>query len=354
MAEDKTKKDLAEMQAEETAEKAEKKALKKPVTKKTGVTASAEGKLKAEQDAVDSKEATADIIAEQAEDEAKSGTEKLAKAGKRSAKGIKEAEEKQAKIERQAEGDEEGEAKPKKPVKPARSRLERRGKNYQEVAKLVDKDKAYTLKEAIALLPKLSKTKFDATAEMHIRLNVDPRQADQNVRDTVVLPAGTGKTVRVAVFADSEEAAVAKKAGADISGSDSLLQQLDKGTIDFDVLISTPQMMSKLGKYARVLGPKGLMPNPKSGTVTTDIEKAVKEAKAGRVEYRVDSNGIIHVGFGKVSFTAAQLQDNAQALISSVKGNKPSSIKGSYFVNVYASVSMGPSVKIDLSDVASV
>ena len=353
MAEDKTKKDLESKQAEETAAKAEKKALKKPVTKNTGVTATAEGKLKGEQEEVASKIDTAETIADQAEDAAKSGTEKLAKAGKRSAKGLKEAEEKQAKLERQQDSDEEDQQKPKQPVKPARSRLERRSKNYREVAKLVDKDKSYSLKEAVKLLPKLSTAKFDATAELHIRLNVDPRQADQNVRDTVVLPAGTGKTVRVAVFADTEEATKAKKAGADIAGSDELLQQLDKGSIDFDVLISTPQMMSKLGKYARVLGPKGLMPNPKSGTVTTDIDKAVKEAKAGRVEYRVDSNGIIHVGFGKVSFTAEQLTQNAQALLQSVKGNKPASIKGSYFVNAYATVSMGPSVKLDLADIAS-
>lgn len=353
MAEDKTKKDLKAEQAEIIAEQAEKQ-VDKPVTKETGVTATAEGQLDGQQEVTDSKSDTAEVIADQAKDPAKSGTEKIAKAGKRSAKGLKEADEKQAKKERQTEGgEEEADSKPKKPVKPPRSRLERRGKKYQEAAKLIDKEKAYTLKEALQLLPKLSQTKFDATAELHIRLNVDPRQADQNLRDTVVLPAGTGKSVRVAVFAEDDDVTKAIKAGADTAGSDEFLQKLDKGTIDFDVLIATPQMMGRLGKYARVLGPKGLMPNPKSGTVTNDIEKAVSEAKAGRVEYRVDSAGIVHVGFGKVSFGAEKLMQNATALIQSIKANKPSSIKGAYFESLYVTVSMGPSVKIDIADIAS-
>jgi len=351
MAEDKTKKDLKAAQADEIAETITLKKAKADLAETHVVT----GDNKAKKNAVKSKIETADMVTPQDDEPKIIEAEKTTKAGKRSAKGIKEAEEKQAKLERQqSDSDEDSESKPKAPVKPARSRLERRSKNYREVAKLIDAEKSYTLKEAIALLPKLSKTKFDATTELHVRLNVDPRQADQNIRDTVVLPAGTGKTVRVAVFADTEDAATAKKAGADIAGSDDLLQQLDKGTIDFDVLISSPQMMSKLGKYARVLGPKGLMPNPKSGTVTNDVKKAVQEAKAGRVEYRVDSNGIVHVGFGKVSFATDKLTENATALLQSIKSNKPSSIKGSYFVNVYVTVSMGPSVKIDLSDVASV
>lgn len=181
-------------------------------------------------------------------------------------------------------------------------------------------------------------------------MNVDPRQADQNLRDTVKLPAGTGKAVRVAVFADDEDAAKAKKAGADITGSDVFLQQLDKGVIDFDVLVSTPAMMSKLGKYAKTLGPKGLMPNPKSGTVTQDVAKAVEEAKAGRVEYRVDSTGIVHTGIGKVSFGESKIEDNARAILSSLKSNKPSSLKGNYVKSIYLSSSMGPSICVETSE----
>ncbi len=278
-----------------------------------------------------------------------------AKAGKRSVKGLAEAEEKQAKIEKQhdAKSEEEADEKPKAPVKPARSKLERRGKKYKEAMKAIEKDKEYALKPAIDLLPKISTAKFDATAELHVRLNVDPKQADQNIRDTIVLPAGTGKEVRVAVFAESDDIAEAKKAGADVAGAEDFLAQLDKGVINFDVLIAKPQVMAKLGKYARVLGPKGLMPNPKSGTVTTDITKAVKEAKAGRVEYRVDEAGIIHVAFGKVSFGTEKLLQNAKALLTNVKGSKPSSVKGNFIATAYMSVTMGPSIKIDVSEINS-
>lgn len=278
---------------------------------------------------------------------------KLAKAGKHSAKGIKEAEEKQAKIEKQLHKDEEESlvtAKPKTAVKPARSRLERRGKNYRKQAEQIDAKKNYSLKEGVGLALKTNPAKFDATVELHVRLNVDPRQADQNLRDTVKLPAGTGKTVRVAVFADDEDVAKAKKAGADIAGSDVFLQQLDRGVIDFDVLVSTPAMMSKLGKYAKILGPKGLMPNPKSGTVTPDVAKAVEEAKTGRVEYRVDSTGIVHAGIGKVSFGQSKIEDNVRAILSSLKSNKPSSLKGNYVKSIYLSSSMGPSISIETSE----
>lgn len=276
--------------------------------------------------------------------------EGVAKAGKRSAKAIAEAEEKKAKEARKADQVEaEKEDKPKQ-VQNVRSKLERKGKNFRKAAEQIEKGKVYSLPQALDLATKTNPVKFDATVEMHIRLGVDPRQADQNIRDTIVLPAGTGKTVRVAVFADVEDAAKAKQAGADIAADDEFLQQLDKGTIDFDVLIATPAMMAKLGKYARVLGPKGLMPNPKSGTVTNDVEKAVKEAKAGRVEYRVDSTGIIHVGVGKVSFGADKLADNARALLASVKGNKPASIKGSYVKSMYVTTSMGPSIPVDASE----
>lgn len=280
------------------------------------------------------------------------GTEpKTAKAGKRSAKAIAEAEEKQAKEERKATkaGDEET-PKPKQ-VQRVRSKLERKSKGYRKAAEAIDRTKTYNLGEALDLAIKTSPVKFDATVELHVNLGVDPRHADQNIRDTIVLPAGTGKTVRVAVFADVDDAAIAKKAGADIAAGDEFLQQLDKGTLDFDILIATPAMMAKLGKYARLLGPKGLMPNPKSGTVTTDVAKAVSEAKAGRLEYRVDSTGIIHVGVGKVSFGSDKLAQNTRAILASIKANKPASIKSTYVKAVHLTTTMGPSVKVDTTEV---
>lgn len=274
-----------------------------------------------------------------------------AKAGKRSAKAVKEAEEKEAKEARKADkSDDETEKKPKKPVKPARSRLERRSKKYQEVAKYIEKNKQYSLKEAVELASKTSTTKFDATVELHVRLGVDPRQADQNIRGTVVLPAGSGKNLRVAVFADVDDVKKANAAGADIAGGDEFLQQLDKGQIDFDVLIATPMLMGKLGKYARILGPKGLMPNPKSGTVAADVAKAVKEAKAGKVEYRVDGTGIVHLGIGKTNFTSAQLLENLQAILGNIKSAKPASLKGTYVQSIYLTTTMGPSITIALSE----
>lgn len=202
--------------------------------------------------------------------------------------------------------------------------------------------------EAVELAVKTSPTKFDATAEMHLNLGVDPKQADQNVRGSLSLPAGTGKTLRIAVLAEGDEAAAAKKAGADSVGSDDLLAQLEKEEINFDILIATPNMMPRLGKYARLLGPRGLMPNPKSGTVTTDTAKAVSEAKAGRVEYRVDPAGIVHLGIGKVSFGAEKLQQNADAVLASIRANKPASVKGTYIKSVHISTTMGPSIKVVL------
>lgn len=266
----------------------------------------------------------------------------VAKAGKRSAKALKEAEEKQAKEDRKAADDEA--EKPKKPVKPARSRLERRAKGYRKSSEQLEK-KSYPAAEAVDLAKKTSHVKFDATVELHVRLNVDPRQADQNIRDNLVLPAGTGKSVRIAVL--SEDAAAAKQAGAELAGTDDLLAQLDKGVMDFDVLIATPALMPRLGKYARVLGPRGLMPNPKSGTVTTDVAKAVADAKAGRVEYRVDSTGIVHLGIGKVSFTPDQLLRNLQSVMASITANKPQAVKGGYIKSVYLTTSMGPSIAVD-------
>ncbi|MDO8335679.1 MAG: 50S ribosomal protein L1 [Candidatus Saccharibacteria bacterium] len=224
--------------------------------------------------------------------------------------------------------------------------MERRGKKYQEVAKLVEKDKLYPLAEALELASKTNPAKFDASVEIHVRLGVDPRQADQNIRSTVSLPHGTGKTIRVAVFAPSDQHEAAKKAGADVVGEEDFLQQLEKEQINFDVLISTPQLMPKLGKYARVLGPRGLMPNPKSGTVSANIAAAVKDAKTGKIEYRVDKQAIVHVAVGKVSFGAAKLNDNAKAFIDSLQAQKPTSIKGTYINTVTVTTTQGPGIKV--------
>jgi len=271
---------------------------------------------------------------------------KTAKAGKRSEKALKEAEEKQAKEDRKAANAEaDAEDKPKQHANPTRSRLERQGKKFRDAAAKIEKDKTYNLVEALKLATETSPVKFDASVEVHINLNVDPRHADQNIRDNLVLPAGTGKTIKIAVFDD------AKVDNADISGVETISKALDKGEISFDILIATPAQMPKLGKYARLLGPRGLMPNPKSGTVTTDVAKAVAEAKAGRVEYRVDSTGIVHVAVGKVSFGAAKLEENVRALFASVKGNKPASVKGTYVKAVHIATTMGPSITIENSEV---
>ena len=276
--------------------------------------------------------------------------EKFAKSGKKSKKHLEEVkaeEERQERKKERAEADAVEATKPKgaKPV--TRPLIERRGKKYQEAYKLVEKGKVYSLKEAMELATKTSPVKFDASVEAHVRLGVDPRQADQNIRTTLVLPNGNGKTVRVAVFAPLDVAKQAKAAGADIAEDEEFLKRLDKGEIEFDILISTPQYMPKLGKYARLLGPKGLMPNPKAGTVTVDVEKAVKEAKAGKVEYRVDKQAIVHIGLGKVSFGAEKLLQNAEAFFDSLKVQKPASLKGTYVKSVYITTSMGPSIQIE-------
>lgn len=266
-----------------------------------------------------------------------------AKAGKRSAKGQEAAVAKAEKIEHQQHRDEAAEAaaKPKQPVKPTRTKAERRGKNYRKAYEQIEKTKVYSLAEALTLATKTSTVKFDATVELHINLNVDPRHADQNIRANLVLPAGTGKTVKVAVFDD------AKVEGADISGVETITKLLEKGNLNFDVLVATPTQMPKLGKYARVLGPRGLMPNPKSGTVTTDVAKAVSEAKAGRVEYRVDSTGIVHLGIGKVSFGDKRLAENAGAVMTSIKASKPASVKGVFIKAVHITTTMGPSITVN-------
>ena len=277
----------------------------------------------------------------------------VAKSGKRSQKALDEAAEKAEKEARKEAGDttpqsDDAEAHVKKGPKPVtRPRLERRGKKYQDAAKNVEKNKLYSLDEALKLATETSPVKFDASVEIHIRLGVDPRQADQNIRSTVALPHGTGKDVRVAVFAPESEHAAAKKAGADIIGDEEFLSQLDKEELNFDILVATPQYMPKLGKYARLLGPRGLMPNPKAGTVTLDIEKAVKESKAGKVEYRVDKQAIVHIGVGKTNFTLDQLNENATVFMDSLKSMKPASIKGQYIKSIFISTTMGPSIAVE-------
>lgn len=301
----------------------------------------------AEEEVKDLKNAEATEVAEDTKTEAKEA-ETFAKSGKKSKKHVEEVkaeEERQArKAERKAE---EALVKPKGATPVTRPKLERRGKKYQEAAKLVEKGKTYTLKDAIELALKTNPTKFDASVEIHTRLGVDPRQADQNIRTTIVLPNGNGKEVRVAVFAPIDVCKAAKAAGADIAEDEEFLKQLEKGTINFDVLISTPQYMPKLGKFARLLGPKGLMPNPKAGTVTMDVEKAVKESKAGKVEYRVDKQAIVHIGVGKTSFGADKLLENANAFFDSLKAQKPASLKGSYVKSVFVTTTMGPSIAVE-------
>ncbi len=287
-------------------------------------------------------------IAEEAVEAPEVKEETFAKSGKKSKKHIEEVkaeEERQAKKEERKAAEATVKPKGEKPV--TRPRIERRGKKYQEAAKLIEKGKVYSLKEAIELALKTSPVKFDASVEIHARLGVDPRQADQNIRTTLVLPNGNGKTVRVAVFAPLDVCKAAKAAGADIAEDEEFTKQLDKGVIDFDILISTPQYMPKLGKYARLLGPKGLMPNPKAGTVTMDVEKAVKEAKAGKVEYRVDKQSIVHIGVGKASFGTDKLLENANAFFESLKGQKPASLKGTYVKSVFVTTTMGPSIAIE-------
>jgi large subunit ribosomal protein L1 len=223
-----------------------------------------------------------------------------------------------------------------------------RGKKYQESAKLIDTLKLYDVNEALDLVQKTAKAKFDESVEVHVRLGVDPRHADQQVRGVVVLPHGTGKTLRVLVFAKGDKAKEAELAGADFVGAEELVTKIqNENWFDYDVIVATPDMMGVVGRLGKVLGPKGLMPNPKSGTVTFDLEKAIKEIKAGKVEYRVDKTAIIHVAIGKVSFGTEKLSDNFKTLMEAVVKAKPSAAKGTYLKNVVVTSTMGPSVKIN-------
>ncbi len=222
------------------------------------------------------------------------------------------------------------------------------GKRYQDAAKLVDHTKVYLPDEAVTIVKETSTVKFDASVEAHLRLGVDPRHADQMVRGTVVLPHGTGKIVRVAVFAQGEKAQEALAAGADEVGAEDLVKKIEAGWLEFDVAIAAPDTMGQVGRLGRILGRRGLMPNPKAGTVTFDIERAVKEVKAGRVEFKVDKGAIIHVPFGKVSFEAAQLAENLVVLVDAVNRAKPSGAKGQYLRTLSITSTMGPGLRVDI------
>ncbi|NPA73281.1 MAG: 50S ribosomal protein L1 [Epsilonproteobacteria bacterium] len=220
-------------------------------------------------------------------------------------------------------------------------------KRFQELYKRYDKDSTYSKDEAIEVVKNLASAKFDETVEVALKLNVDPRHADQMVRGSVVLPAGTGKTVKVAVVAKDAKADEAKAAGADIVGAEELIQDIQSGKIDFDVLIATPNMMGMVGKVGRILGPKGLMPNPKTGTVTMDVAKAVENAKGGQVNFRVDKQGNIHAGIGKASFTKEQIDENLTTFVRAINKHKPAASKGRYIKNAAISLTMSPSVTLD-------
>lgn len=224
----------------------------------------------------------------------------------------------------------------------------KRGKRYREALKLIDTNKAYEAKEAFEVMEKLPKTKFDETVELHVRLGVDSKHADQQVRGTVVLPNGTGKSVKVLVFAKGPKAEEAEKAGADFVGAEELIPKIEKDNwFDYDVIVATPDMMGVVGRLGKVLGPKGLMPNPKSGTVTMDVAKAIADIKSGKVEYRLDKTNIIHLGFGKVSFGVNKLLENYNTVMEAIVKAKPAAAKGQYIKSVYVTTTMGPSLSID-------
>ncbi|APH06677.1 50S ribosomal protein L1 [Bacillus weihaiensis] len=225
--------------------------------------------------------------------------------------------------------------------------MAKKGKKFLEAAKLVDRSKFYAVTEAVELVKKTSVAKFDATVEVAFRLGVDPKKADQQIRGAVVLPNGTGKTQRVLVFAKGEKAKEAEAAGADYVGDADMINKIQQGWFDFDVIVATPDMMGEVGKLGRVLGPKGLMPNPKTGTVTFDVTKAVNEIKAGKVEYRLDKAGIIHVPIGKVSFEDSKLVENFNTVYETLQKAKPAAAKGTYMKSINATSTMGPGVKVD-------
>ena len=224
----------------------------------------------------------------------------------------------------------------------------KRGKLYKEAAKLVDSTKTYEVKEALEIIEKMPKRKFDETVELHVRLGVDSKHADQQVRGTVVLPNGTGKSLKVLVFAKGDKAKEAEEAGADFVGAEELIPKIEKENwFDYDVIVATPDMMGVIGRLGKVLGPKGLMPNPKSGTVTMDVTKAVQEIKSGKVEYRLDKTNIIHLGFGKVSFGTEKLMENYQTILDAIIKAKPAAAKGQYIKSIAIATTMGPSMYVN-------
>lgn len=227
--------------------------------------------------------------------------------------------------------------------------MPQRGRKYRDAAAKIDRSKFYTRHEAIDLIKETVTTKFDPTVEVHIRLGVDPRKADQMIRDVVVLPHGLGKTVRVLVFAQGEDARLAEEAGADIIADDDVIAQIQNGWTDFDVAIAVPSMMGKVGRLGRVLGPRGLMPNPRAGTVAPgpDLPRLIEEAKAGRVSYRVDRTGNVHAPLGKASFTAEQLRENLQSMLDSIKKARPATVKGVYVRRITLANTMGPGIRVD-------
>lgn len=239
-------------------------------------------------------------------------------------------------------------------TKPKKSDLaRRRGKKYAEKHALVEAEKLYPLKEAVDLVPEISYAKFDATCEVHLNINCDTKQADQIVRSTIVLPHGTGKTQRIAAFVTDANVKAAKSAGADLAGHEDLIEDVKGGKIDFDIAVAEPAVMKDLGKIAKVLGQKGLMPSPKAGTVSADIEGTVKEIKQGKIEFRTDKQGIIHCPFGKVSFGADKLHENLKVLLKAILDARPSGIKGTYIKTINVTTSMSPSVSIDTSTLAA-
>ena len=223
------------------------------------------------------------------------------------------------------------------------------GKRYEELSKKVERTREYTPEEGVKLVKDTSQAKFDTTVEIHLRMGVDPKQADQMVRGAAVLPNGTGKTVRVVVFAQGDRARDAQAAGADAVGADDLAKRIEGGWLDFDVAIATPDLMGQVGRLGRVLGPRGLMPNPKSGTVTMDVAKAVRAAKGGRIEFRVDKTGVIHTVVGKSSFTEQALVQNLATVIDAINRARPTGVKGDYVRSIYLTSTQGPSVKLDRS-----
>jgi len=227
-------------------------------------------------------------------------------------------------------------------------------KRYKQLSEKIDTTKAYSVAEASAFMSELKSAKFDETVEIAMNLNVDPRHADQMIRGAIVLPNGTGKTVRVAVFAKGAKADEAKAAGADVVGTDDLVAQIQEGNFNFDVVVAAPDCMGLVGKIGRILGPKGMMPNPKTGTVTPDVATAVKNLQGGQVNYRVDKKGNIHAGIGKVSFSAEAIAENLKVFIASINKQKPASAKGRYIKNAALSLTMSPAIKFDLSEISDI